>query len=105
MSRLLGSDELYDLAQDPGERVNIIDDPDMKDVITEMRYRMLKWLEGTADVVPFYRDDRFTPEMLIAKGTAAAGKEHEAEIRARVEKGASFMEIMTYSHEIRSRAK
>ncbi|MBR2823596.1 MAG: sulfatase-like hydrolase/transferase [Clostridia bacterium] len=105
VSRLQGSDELYDLEQDPGERTNMIQDPALKDTVTEMRCRMLKWLEATADIVPFHRDDRFTPEMMIAKGVAAAGREHEAEIRARVEQGASFMDIMAYSHELANQSR
>ena len=97
VSRLQGRDELYDLLEDSEERTNIIDQPEMKEIIAEMRCRMLKWLEETDDIVPFQRDERFTPRMMIAKGCAVAGTEHEAEIRAKMEQGASFIELMTFA--------
>ena len=77
----------------------------MKDIIAGMRYRMLKWLEETDDIVPFQRDERFTPRMMIAKGCAVAGMEHEAEIRAKVEQGASFIELMTFAHGLMEKGK
>ena len=67
VSRTAGKDEFYDLRIDPGETVNCIDEPAYTAVITELRLRMLKWLEATSDIVPFQYDARWTPEMLARR--------------------------------------
>ena len=56
--RLYERDELYDLAEDPGEEHNVVEDPRMGSVLQEMRLRMLSWYQETADVVPFQSDKR-----------------------------------------------
>jgi len=56
--RLYESDELYDLKADPGEQNNRIDDPELAQVLAEMRLRLLSWYQETADVVPFDADRR-----------------------------------------------
>ena len=58
VQRLLESDELYDLAIDPGEQRNVIDDPAYRDVLAELRLRMLRWYQETCDVVPRVTDRR-----------------------------------------------
>jgi arylsulfatase A-like enzyme len=45
-------DELYDMTADPGETVNLADDPAMADVVRRMRDRLLEWLSRTADHIP-----------------------------------------------------
>ncbi len=52
------SDELYDLAKDPGELNNVVDDPAYADVLAKLKDRMLTWYMGTCDVVPFDIDKR-----------------------------------------------
>lgn len=42
-----GTDELYDLAADPHELDNKVGDPAYAGVLTEMRERMKRWMEGT----------------------------------------------------------
>jgi len=44
-----GPNELYDLAADPGEITNLVDDPAHADRCTEMRGRMERWFEGYVD--------------------------------------------------------
>ncbi len=56
--RLYETDELYDLATDPGESRNLIDEPAMASTIAGLRHRLLKWYMETADVVPFHSDRR-----------------------------------------------
>ena len=57
--RLYEKDELYDLNKDPGEVSNVIDDPKYKDVLFNLKERMLTWYVETCDVVPFNLDRRF----------------------------------------------
>ncbi|MGD8240211.1 MAG: sulfatase-like hydrolase/transferase [Armatimonadota bacterium] len=42
-------DELYDLAEDPYEMVNLIADPACGDVLSDMQQRLSRWQEGTSD--------------------------------------------------------
>lgn len=56
--RLYETDELYDLASDPSESRNLIDEPAMASTVAELRHRLLKWYMETADVVPFHADSR-----------------------------------------------
>jgi len=42
-------DELYDLKNDPYELVNLINDPAYKDVLSEMKTRLLNWQRKTKD--------------------------------------------------------
>lgn len=56
--RLYEQDELYDLARDPQETHNLINDPDYAAVLLQLKERMLTWYIETADIVPFDTDDR-----------------------------------------------
>jgi len=96
VSRTLGRDEFYDLQTDPGERKNRIDDPEYAVRIAGLKDRMLKWLEATADIVPFERDERFTPEMLWARVRGLVPPEKEAEVRKMIADKVSFPVLMGY---------
>lgn len=56
--RLYESDELYDLRNDPRELANRINDPDLADVLSEMKERLLTFYLETCDVVPHQTDKR-----------------------------------------------
>ena len=96
VSRLLGSDELYDMETDPQEKTNLIDSPACRDTVIELRYQLMKWLQATDDIVPFEPDRRFTPQMLLARARAVAGEGHDEEIMARIEAGADIGPLMAY---------
>lgn len=59
IKRIYEKDELYDLKKDPGELNNVINDPYYKDVLLNLKERMLTWYMETCDVVPFKTDRRF----------------------------------------------
>lgn len=96
ISRTLGRDELYDLQADPGETVNRIDDPALSDILRQMEHSMLKWLQQTADIVPFSPDARFTPEMMWARCRSLVPPEREAEVRGMIENGVSLPALMQF---------
>lgn len=98
--RPIGRDELYDLVSDPGERTNRIDDPDCAGIVTELRCKMLKWLEATDDIVPYAGDSRFTPEMLWARVRGLVPPDKEAEVRGMIRDGVPFPTIMGYCREL-----
>lgn len=105
VSRTLGPDELYDLEEDPGETRNRIDDPALADVVTRMRFDMLKWLEATADVVPYEEDQRFTPEMLWARVRSLVPPDMEPQVREMIASGVSFGMLMGYCRGLSEQAK
>lgn len=49
-------DEFYDLAKDPFELNNVINDPQYSQEINRMKLAMLDWYQGTCDVVPWKID-------------------------------------------------
>ena len=56
--RLYEKDELYDLALDPQELINRIEDPAYASILLELKERMLTFYQETADVVPWIPDQR-----------------------------------------------
>lgn len=44
---LIASDELYDLAEDPGEMTNLIEEPEHAEVRDQLHDRILDWMEQT----------------------------------------------------------
>ena len=85
---------------DPGERTNRIDDPYCAGIVTELRCKMLKWLEATDDIVPYAGDSRFTPEMLWARVRGLVPPDKEAEVRGMIRDGVPFPTIMGYCREL-----
>lgn len=57
-------DEFYDLAKDPKEQENRIDDPAYASIIRELSDKMLAWYQETCDIVPFKQDSRFNKEII-----------------------------------------
>jgi arylsulfatase A-like enzyme len=64
-----GVDELYDMAADPGERVNCIDAPGHQQQLQQMRLRMTEWMEQI--------HDRLSPPTFLW-GRSALPEEHPA---------------------------
>ncbi|NCU25206.1 DUF4976 domain-containing protein [Candidatus Nomurabacteria bacterium] len=55
---LLDTDELYDLANDPGELVNIINDPDHDDIRNELHGKIIRKMNSTRDPFRGYQWER-----------------------------------------------
>lgn len=91
--RLTGEDEFYDLVNDPGERINKIDDLNYADQICRLKLSILDWLQATSDTVPRRLDARFTEEMLWAKFKKLCPPAHEAEIRGMIRSGSKMSAI------------
>ena len=105
ISRTLGNDEFYDLTEDPQEKENRIDDPKYLPTIYKLKEAMLKWLQGTADIVPYQPDSRFTPEMVFARAKAYASPEDYPMLQEKISEGASFVEIMQFARESGARRR
>lgn len=101
ISRSLGSDELYDLQNDPQETQNQIDNPTLAPEVDRLRLAMLKWLQATGDVVPFDYDQRFTPEMLWARVRHLVPPEQEDKVRGMIADGVGFGVLMNYCRSLK----
>ena len=63
--RLSGTDEFYDLKEDPKELINQIGSERYANEVLRLKLEMLKWYQETCDAVPRAFDSRFiTPESL-----------------------------------------
>ena len=58
VKRLYEMDEFYDLAKDPDELYNVINQTEYSEKITEMKMAMLTWYQETCDIVSFDDGDR-----------------------------------------------
>ena len=100
VSRSIGPDELYDLDRDPGETCNLIDDGECADLVASMRLDMLKWLQATADIVPYEFDQRFTPEMMWARVRHLLRPEDEPAVRDMIANHVGFAKLMQYCKDL-----
>ncbi len=90
VARVDEADELYDLNQDPGERTNVISDPQYRRVRSELEKKLRLWLMRTADIVPFDYDKRFSREMIWAAVRHNVPPEHREEILREIDNGANM---------------
>lgn len=56
--RLYEQDELYDLVDDPLEERNVEGDPAYREILIQLKERMLRWYMETCDLVPRKTDKR-----------------------------------------------
>lgn len=96
VSRSKTKDEFYDLENDPKEMINEIENPKFKNLISDYRLKMLKWLQQTADIVPFTYDARFTKEMLWAKVSGIVPKGEEENVKQVIDNGIGISQLFTY---------
>lgn len=62
--------------------------------IAKMQIVLMKWLQTTADVVPYEPDSRFTPEVFWNKVKRLCPKEMEREVRQKIENGMTLGQLM-----------
>ena len=89
-------DEFYDLVSDPGERRNLIDDEEYKDVILSLKLKLLDWYQDTADVVPYKIDSRFSPRMVWEKVKLLCPEGHEEEVKEKIRGGMVLFQALEY---------
>ena len=87
VSRITGEDEFYDLKNDPGETVNQIKNPVYASEIASMRIEFMRWMQRTADVVPYAYDKRFTDEMMWAKVKNICPSGYETDVKEKIRGG------------------
>lgn len=52
------ADELYNLQKDPGELINRVDDLECREILFELRQKLMEWSLATVDTVPRGLDER-----------------------------------------------
>ncbi len=82
VKRLYEEDQLFDLEADPGERHNLVREPSIQGVLTDMRLKMLEWYQATCDVVPPEYDSRFSVDMIWHQIKQSCPPQREEEMRA-----------------------
>ncbi|MCI8517925.1 MAG: sulfatase-like hydrolase/transferase [Hungatella sp.] len=103
ISRTLGSDELYDLLEDPGETHNRIEDPGLAGELVRLQTAMLKWLQSTADIVPYDMDRRFTTEGMWMRVRAMVPPEYEDEVKDKIREGMRLAPLTEYCRSLADR--
>ena len=94
--RLGARDEFYDLLSDPGERRNLIDKVEYKDIILGLRLKMLDWYQETADIVPYKIDSRFSHRMVWEKVKLTCPEDHEEEVKEKIRGGMVLFQALEY---------
>lgn len=100
ISRTMGCDELYDLKEDPGETHNRIEDPRLSGELARLQTAMLKWLQSTADIVPYDMDRRFTAEGMWSRVRDMVPPEYEAEVRKKIQEGMRLAPLGEYCRKL-----
>ena len=94
VSRSRTKDEFYDLANDPDEKINQIDNPKYAQQILTMKNDMLKWLQRTSDIVPYEIDARFTKQMMWSKVQGWVPPEEKENVLKLIDGGISFNQLI-----------
>lgn len=105
ISRTLGQDELYDLAEDPREMHNRIDDPALASEQLRLQKALMKWLQVTADIVPYDYDQRFTEEMLWRKMRSFVPAQFEEDMRQKIRSGMAIGPLFGYAMSLMAKGK
>lgn len=100
ISRITGEDEFYDLAVDPGETRNQIENVDYSRQITRLQIELMRWYQKTSDVVPYDLDDRFTYDMLWAKVKNICPNGYEEEVKEKIRDGIRQGALLQYIRQI-----
>ncbi len=96
IERLDGSNELYDLKNDPGEVCNIYQQQKDSPKVLELQRALLHWYQETCDVVPREYDSRFSAEMIWAKCCGMCPPELEEDAKAFIATGADIQVCIRY---------
>lgn len=96
VKRLYEEDEFYDLKNDPDELINQINNPDFKDIITQMKNQMLEWYQETADIVPFKEDERFNYEMIWNRVKKNVPEKNIEEVQKKIRDGEDMFQIIEW---------
>ena len=96
--------ELYDLQKDPGERVNVCDDPAYGKIILDLRERMLNWYQETCDTVPFQADARFSKQMVWEKVKMLCPAGYEEDVKQKIENGMGLFPAQYYCRDLQKKA-
>lgn len=109
VKRLYESDEFYNLNNDPLELHNLVNDAGHKEVLIDLKERMLTWYQETSDIVPFAMDSRFNIQELWSsmKANPVFSDVETVEIEKRIQDkslfGAEFTALMARYRNLREK--
>lgn len=96
VERMSGNHEFYLLDDDPGERVNRYEEYKHSDKVMRMKDELLKWYQGTCDIVPRTYDSRMTEEQIWIWVKSLCPENEIEKVRNMITDGVSIPEIITY---------
>lgn len=96
ISRSRTKDEFYDLKSDQYEKINEIDNPSYQDDISAMKGKLLKWLQQTADIVPYEIDSRFTKKMMWSKVGGMVPEDQKENVLKMIDEGITFSALLSH---------
>ncbi len=105
VSRSHTQDEFYDLEKDPKELCNEIHNPVYHEEIQKKKDQLLKYLQQTADVVPFDIDSRFTKKMMWSKLKPLCPQGEEDNVKALIEQGMPFGALIFHCLELQKKGE
>lgn len=94
--RALDKDEFYDLAEDPQEKQNLIENPRYQEIILHMKEELLNWYQCTCDIVPMDFDARFNKKLLWAQIKSQVPKEHVDAVMKILDEKPSLVAVAAY---------
>ncbi len=103
IKRANGKDEFYDLARDPKEEKNEIDNPVFSSEILNMKLEMLSWYQKTCDIVPRKLDNRVKRAQVEAM-TKNLPEESKKEVFRRYEDGLTGLPLSLFIQEEKKRS-
>lgn len=101
VERPSGANELYDLLNDPQEKINLYSEQKNSEIVKKMRLEMLNWYQRTCDIVPKKYDNRFTEERVWASVRKICPVENEKQMREYIRTGATIPTAIQYAVRLR----
>lgn len=98
ISRISGMDEFYDLEKDPRETTNQINKKEYAQEISTLKNEMLKWLQGTSDIVPYDFDRRMTETMLWNLVKNIVPSSCAEDVQQKIKEGMGIGQIFGYCY-------
>lgn len=84
IERPYGQKELYDMMNDPQEKINIYEEMKDSPVLMKIQRKLLTWYQTTCDIVPRAIDSRLTADKLWFMVRRMIPKENQEVIRKRI---------------------
>lgn len=101
--RAHGKCELYHISEDPYELHNVVDEPENRQLIMDMKCAALEWYQDTCDIVPFEKDIRFNEKMIWEKVKCLCPDGYEDEVKEKIRSTNNLFLVKDYCAKLNGR--